>query len=201
MVCVVSPLGGRYEARWIKAMGSTIKIIVKELFIISFTAVLTAYVTVVWFGYDIESKKSELEIERMLFNNQVELLSQLAEKAGVLHYSAAQYRQYDLLASELGLSKTVVEAAREIQVIKLTQEQIVTVQSDFMTILFKSKPFISDEIFTLFSKYGMAINGFIHLASPDSHSLKQDYERAGHYYVQGIELIRKKYELVSEKAS
>ncbi|WP_251768884.1 hypothetical protein, partial [Vibrio sp. SCSIO 43169] len=191
----------RYEARRINIMSPSIKTILKELFIISFTAVLTAYVTVVWFGYDIESKKSELEIERTLFNNQVKIVSELAEKAGVLHYSAAQYRQYDLLVSEFGLSKAAVEAANAMQATKLTQEQIVTVQSDFIKILFKSKPFISDEIFTSFSMYGIAINEFIHLANPDSHTLKQDYERAGEYYVEGVELIRKKYEVSSEKAS
>lgn len=182
-------------------MTDTIKSITKELIVIAFTAVLTAYVTVIWFGYEIESKKSELEIERTLFNNQIKLVSLLAEKAGVLHYSAAQYRQYDLLVSEYGLSKDVVEFAKALEATKLSQKEILKAQSDFMTILFKSKPFISDEIFTSFSKYGMAINEFIHLASPDNKSLKQDYEHAGQYYIEGVGFIRAKYEVPSKSAS
>ncbi|EKO3774679.1 hypothetical protein P0F20_003291 [Vibrio metschnikovii] len=161
----------------------------RDVLLVTISSVATAYLSVVIFGYDIEQKKYNLEIQKSIFENQFNLVSELSEKSGVLHNKAILYRQYDVVVSELKLPYEVVDVANKLEPLTVDKKDIMKTQTEFQSVLFKSKPFIPSNVFEAFIQYGREINEFIHVKD----ATKAKYEQASKSYAEGIELIREMY--------
>ncbi|MEZ9266206.1 hypothetical protein AB4508_09040 [Vibrio splendidus] len=177
------------------------KISVRDFLLVTVSSVITAYLSVVIFGHDIEQKKSKLELQKSFFNSQFSIVSDLAEKAGVLHNQSALYRQYDLIKSEFNLPEQAVEMAKGTEPSSVNRAVIIKSQMEFQAVLFKSKPFIPDQVFESFAQYSSNINHFIHTSDAVNGSLKEDYQNASRSYAEGIELIKEMYSEQLKEAS